>query len=635
MGICDNKAFDQSEENFARLEELLKVSLNVFEVTLLPGYDDNSEDKYELFTCYQIYKPNGSGGSVSLCIVNNTHSEEVIPKHFLYIKDLSDFKHRIFRQSDAKNRHIVRNIKYRFCDDFFGSLKAIRAQEVLVHRELVDESDQYELSNEETRLRFTNQRYEMPAPVVVYADFESAIDHKNRHKPIMLSCLAVSRIPATDTQLRVFHAPHESEEDLRPFMEYLVQLQESVKTYLFDELDFRSTTVCLFCHKKLEDTKVRHHVHVAGEYTTGNGKVRHFEAGQYICTCCTKCNLQLSFNKKNYRLPVYFHNGSHYDFTFIMKLIAAVPGGGLEVIPTTEDKEMQIEYNGIQFKYSLKLISSPLRSIVAQTLGGNLDLYVHIKDQLRKYCESRGKQWSDEYIDLLTRKEPMFYSLIKSYDTLNNTVMPTREQCIDDMKGEVMPQDEYDHMVKLWNTFEVKTWGEYYELYNVLDVTLMADAFEHFRVTTLNAFVVDPMHYITAPQMACSLFLKVTMEGIHNDFTLRLLGGKWAQYIMRINANEVLAEKQLVNVFLNRMSEFYESKGIRLMETNEIDDFMRLLKNLRGGITHREKACQGRPRQPWQNRANKVVPRHLLPRCQQPVWWSHASNDALRIGGCT
>ena len=43
-------------------------------------------------------------------------------------------------------------------------------------------------------------------------------------------------------------------------------------------------------------------------------------------------------------------------------------------------------------------------------------------------------------------------------------------------------------MVKLWKTFNIKTWGEYYELYNVLDVTLMADAFEHFRVTTLNAF---------------------------------------------------------------------------------------------------------------------------------------------------
>ena len=110
-----------------------------------------------------------------------------------------------------------------------------------------------------------------------------------------------------------------------------------------------------------------------------------YATGQYICTCCTKCNLQLSFNKKNYRLPVFFHNGSHYDFTYIMIFIAIAPCGNLEVIPTTEDKEMQIEYNDIQFKDSLKLISSPLRSIVAQTLGGNLDLYVHTKQQLRKH----------------------------------------------------------------------------------------------------------------------------------------------------------------------------------------------------------------------------------------------------------
>ena len=54
---------------------------------------------------------------------------------------------------------------------------------------------------------------------------------------------------------------------------------------------------------------------------------------------------------------------------------------------------------------------------------------------------------------------------------------------------------------------------------------------------------------------------------------------------MRINANEGLTEKQLVKVFMNRIGEFYESKSIRLMETNEMDDFMRLLKNHRGGIT--------------------------------------------------
>ena len=265
----------------------------------------------------------------------------------------------------------------------------------------------------------------------------------------------------------------------------------------------------------MKTPKVRHHAYVAGEYTTGKGDIRFFEAGKYICTCCTKCNLQLSINKKIYSLSVYFYNVSHYDFTFIMKLIA-VRGEAepLEVIPTTEDKEIQIEYNGIQFKDSLKLISSPLRSIVAQTLGNNLDLYVHTKEQLRNYCESHGKSWSDVYIDLLTPKEPMFYSLIKSYESMNNTAIPSREQCIDEMKDEMMPKDEYDHMMKLWSTFDIKTWDEYYELYNVFHVTLMADAFEHFCITTLKAFYVDPIHYITTPQMAYSLFLKVTMRVI-------------------------------------------------------------------------------------------------------------------------
>ena len=83
-------------------------------------------------------------------------------------------------------------------------------------------------------------------------------------------------------------------------------------------------------------------------------------------------------------MPVYFHNGSHYDFTFIMKLIAsyetAHPSDNcLEVIPTSEDKEMQIEFRGIQFHDSLKLINSPLKTIVAQTLGNNLDHYGHTK----------------------------------------------------------------------------------------------------------------------------------------------------------------------------------------------------------------------------------------------------------------
>ena len=67
----------------------------------------------------------------------------------------------------------------------------------------------------------------MPVPVVVYIDFKSAIDEKNKHKPIMLSGLAVSRIPTIHTQLQVFHTPHKDEGDLRPFMDYLIKYKRA------------------------------------------------------------------------------------------------------------------------------------------------------------------------------------------------------------------------------------------------------------------------------------------------------------------------------------------------------------------------------------------------------------------------
>ena len=46
-----------------------------------------------------------------------------------------------------------------------------------------------------------------------------------------------------------------------------------------------------------------------------------------------------------------------------------------------------------------------------------------------------------------------------------------------------------------------------------------------------------------------------------------------------------LTEKNLEKIFMVHMGEFYRNKDIRLIEKNEIDDFIRLLKNLRGGIT--------------------------------------------------
>ena len=86
IDIRDNKPFEQSDERFAKLESLLKVSINVFEVSLLPEYDDNSKDKYEHFMTSQIYCRRKELEAISLCVLNDVRNAE-LPKHFLSIKD--------------------------------------------------------------------------------------------------------------------------------------------------------------------------------------------------------------------------------------------------------------------------------------------------------------------------------------------------------------------------------------------------------------------------------------------------------------------------------------------------------------------------------------------------------------------
>ena len=92
MDICDNKPFDQSEEKFSRLEELLNVSFNIFEVTLLPEYDNNSKVRYKQFASSQIYSGHKSTNLLSLCILNHARDTNTFPNHFIYIKDLTWFK---------------------------------------------------------------------------------------------------------------------------------------------------------------------------------------------------------------------------------------------------------------------------------------------------------------------------------------------------------------------------------------------------------------------------------------------------------------------------------------------------------------------------------------------------------------
>ena len=76
--------------------------------------------------------------------------------------------------------------------------------------------------------------------------------------------------------------------------------------------------------------------------------------------------------------------------------------------------------------------------------------------------------------------------------------------------GQHVTNGEYDHARKVWKTFNIKTMGEYHDLYLKSDVLLLADVFESFRKTCLQYYKLGPCHYLTSPGLCWDTMLKMT-----------------------------------------------------------------------------------------------------------------------------
>ncbi|CAH3171239.1 unnamed protein product [Porites evermanni] len=175
----------------------------------------------------------------------------------------------------------------------------------------------------------------------------------------------------------------------------------------------------------------------------------HF-TGNYRGAAHNKCNLMC---KKPRILPVIFHNLQGYDAHLFIKQLACLPGE-LNCIPSTEEKY-------ISFSKRLKLGVYP-------------------------------------------------YDYVSSLEKLSETQLPPKEEFYSKLNDEDISDDDYQHAINVWNTFECKTIRDYHDLYLKSDVLLLADVFENFRKTCLKHYNLDPAHYYTSPGLAWDACLKET-----------------------------------------------------------------------------------------------------------------------------
>ena len=464
---------------------------------------------------------------ISITVLGYNQDERVFP---LKISKYTGCKHDIVLLliKDGEKSHYCL-VKIHICLNCINGFKSIDS--LNKHKEYCynNECVKIVMPPPGTFLRFKNFLHSEKAPFAVYADFESLIkpmDNCNpdpnksytkkyqKHEPISFSYYILCSIYGVyKSILRKYTKTKPEDADaMDVFIKWLEEDVKAIanikeKEIIFKEEDrkqFNKASDCWICGEYLGNDRVRDHCHFTGRY---RGPAHN------------SCNLKY---RKPKSISVFFHNLSGYDsHLFIKKLGSPDKKENIDCIPNNEEKyisfsktivtgqytnkkgEIKDKTFKIVFKDSLKFMSSSLGALV-----NNLP-----KDAFKNLL----KYFTPKQAEILKQKGFYPYEYMNTEEKFKNTKLPPREAFYSKLTGRGISEKDYKHAWNVWNSFKMKNFKEYHELYNITDVLLLADVFENFRDLCLKIYGLDPVYYFTAPGLAWDACLKVT------DIELELL----------------------------------------------------------------------------------------------------------------
>ena len=245
-----------------------------------------------------------------------------------------------------------------------------------------------------------------------------------------------------------------------------------------------------------------------------------------------------------------FHNGSTYDYHFIIKNLAEEFEGEFECLGvhtekyftfsvpinkeiTKKDNIIKITYK-IRFIDSYRFMSTSLSKLVNNLSEGpheckDCESYldcVTIKDnKLIFRCFNCKNGFNKELIHrfaniyefyngdlnkfiLLLRKGVYPYEYMDNWEQFDETLLPNKEAFYHNLNMEDITDTDYRHANKVFKELKLKNLGEYHDLYVQSDILLLADVFESFRNMCIKVYELDPAHFLTVPGLAWQACLK-------------------------------------------------------------------------------------------------------------------------------
>ena len=496
--------FPVTVKQYNKIEKQNSINVNVF------GYE--LKQTYPIYVSKEKYQDH-----MELLLITKGEN-----KHYVLIKDFNKF---MYNQTKHKERK-------HFC---MYCLQCFSREDVLTEHIpnciAINGVQGVKMPEEGDEVHFRNHHKQLPVPFVIYADFEAITEKVDSCQPSDKKSYTEAYQKHTDCgygykvvccyddkyskPVQVFRGENAVYNFMENMLEEVNWCKQTMEKHFNkplemteeNETDFQKATKCHICDQQYQDKdiRVRDHCHITGEF---RGSAHQ------------DCNLKLQINPDNIKIPVIFHNLRGYDSHFIMQQIGEIAKKHAYTNKRGEECHMNINCipNNME-KYMAFMLGKHLTFLDSyQFMNFSLDKLVeNLPDEAFKYtdeefhCETHSvAQTSGEQLKLVKRKGVYPYDHMDSFQKFEETELPTQEQFYSILNDSSISDVDYQHAQNVWKTFNMKSMGDYHDVYLKADVLLLADVFENFRKTCLQYYGLDPAHYFTSPGLSWDAMLKMT-----------------------------------------------------------------------------------------------------------------------------
>jgi hypothetical protein len=261
--------------------------------------------------------------------------------------------------------------------------------------------------------------------------------------------------------------------------------------------EFDSVTVCYLCEKPFEDDqiKTRDHCHRSGL----------FRGAAHV-----DCNLSYKVRKE---LPLFLHNLKNYDSNIIIKALSNEQFKSCKIIPSTMEKFVSFNLSNNENMGTIKFLDSyNFMSSSLATLTENLANIgqTEFKTTRKVFQSLFPNIINDSSFELLLRKGIYPYEWVDDFNKFNELELPDKSQFYSSLKLEGITDQDYEHALRVWRTFNCQNFGMYHDLYLLLDTCLLCDVFEKFRQVCFNNYGLEAAAFYSVPGLSFAAALKYT-----------------------------------------------------------------------------------------------------------------------------